>query len=68
MLPKATKGFMNLENKTVYIKTMKCELLHKNEFPESRFTLDFTKYALGYYIVRILVNGYNKNLKVQRLK
>ena len=68
MQAEATAGFMELENKTVYIQTMKGELLHKQEIKESSFTLDFTTYSPGYYIVRILANGYSKNWKVQRLQ
>lgn len=68
MQAEATVGFMELEGKAVYIQTMKGELLHKQEIKESSFTLDFTTYSPGYYIVRILANGYCKNWKVQRLQ
>ncbi|MBX7182925.1 MAG: T9SS type A sorting domain-containing protein [Bacteroidia bacterium] len=68
MQAEATVGFMELEGKAVYIQTMKGELLHKQEIKESSFTLDFTTYSPGYYIVRILANGYSKNWKVQRLQ
>lgn len=63
----AEQGFMGLGNKTVAIYSLKGELIYQQTITSSNFTLDFTNLATGYYIVRVLADGYGKEWKVQKL-
>lgn len=66
MLAEATWDFMLLDNRMVYIFGMKGEMLYKSNISETKFPLDFTTFAPGYYIVQVSANGYNWKWKVQR--
>lgn len=66
MQVQATASFMDLENKSVSIYSIKGELLHQQNITTQTFNLDFTAYAPGYYIVHATATNYSKRWKVQR--
>ncbi|MCG3167162.1 MAG: hypothetical protein POELPBGB_02946 [Bacteroidia bacterium] len=59
-------GFMGLQNKLAFVYSLKGELLFQQTITNSNFVIDFSNYALGYYIVRVLADGYGKEWKVQK--
>lgn len=61
------QGFMGLQNKQAFVYSLKGELLFQQTITSSNFVIDFTDYAMGYYIVRVLADGYGKEWKVQKL-
>lgn len=66
MQAQVTTGFMELGNKNVAILSLKGELIYNQKITRAPFTLNFSAYATGYYIVRITADGYNKQWKVQK--
>lgn len=62
----AEQGFMGLQNKQAFVYSLKGELLLQQNITSSNFILDFTNLATGYYIVRVLADGYSKEWKVQK--
>jgi hypothetical protein len=66
MQVKASDGFLELNNKKIYIQGVKGELIYTHKITDATFILDFSTYAPGYYIVRITADGYNRQWKVQR--
>lgn len=62
----AEQGFMSLHNKLAFVYSLKGELLLQQNITSSNFSLDFTNLATGYYIVRVLADGYSKEWKVQK--
>lgn len=63
----AEQGFMGLGNKLAFVYSLKGELITQQSITISNFTLDFTQQAMGYYIVRVVADGYGKEWKVQKL-
>ena len=62
----AEQGFMGLGNKIAGVYSLKGELIFQQNITSSNFTLDFTERATGYYIVRVLADGYSKEWKIQK--
>lgn len=63
----AEQGFMGLQNKQAFVYSLKGELIFQQNITSSSFILDFTHQAIGYYIVRVLADGYGKEWKVQKM-
>lgn len=62
----AQPGFMDLKNKQAFVYSLKGELVFQQTISSSNFVIDFTNYAMGNYVVRVLADGYGKEWKVQR--